>query len=341
MVYDPKYFNPQKRGGVAVDGAPDTIAFAWDAGKRRDVYAFEPRVTLAINVAIATERPLLIAGEPGSGKTRLAAAVAEVLEWQFYPRTVTSRTQASDLLWTFNSLGRLNDATGKELRSEQHYVTPGQVWWGLNPRTAAQRGLASLPNPRDAAADPAQTRKGSAGAVVLIDEIDKADPDVPNDLLEPFDVRRFTVKETNETIEAERDVFLVLTTNGERELPPAFLRRCVTLALADPDSAWFAQVARQHFPNGDDGLHQRVAAEVQRLRIEAKPGARKPSTAEFLDALRVCETLKVKLSDREWTDVIDAVLLKREQFAATQAGQRVAEEKAAAAAQIGARAANG
>jgi MoxR-like ATPase len=119
-------------------------------------------------------------------------------------------------------------------------------------------------------------------------------------------------------------VFLVLTTNGERELPPAFIRRCITLALADPDQAWFERVALQHFPRGDQTLHAQVAREVQRLRDETKPGARKPSTAEFLDALRVCDDLSLSPSHTSWRDVVDAVLLKREQFGATRAAQRPA-----------------
>lgn len=329
MNYQLKHFDPKKRGGGAVDGDPETIAFEWEATDqrdrrdRRDVYLFEPRVTLAVNVALATERPLLIAGEPGSGKTRLAAAVAEVLDWQYYPRTVTSRTQAADLLWTFDALRRLNDATTpkKKLPPDQVYVEPGTVWWGFSPSTAAERGLSPLADPQQRVKDSAAARNGK-GAVVLVDEIDKADPDVPNDLLEPFDVRRFTVKETNDKIEAKREVFLVLTTNGERELPPAFVRRCVTLALADPDRSWFERVAKQHYPNGDATLQKRIAQEVQRLRDGTKQGLRKPSTAEFLDALRACADLNVEPGDRNWMHVVDTVLLKREQFAATQAGQK-------------------
>ena len=322
MDYTPKYFDPVERGGARLEKSPELIAFGWGDGQARDVYVFEPRVILAVNVAMATRRPLLISGEPGSGKTRLATAVAQVLGWQYYPRTVTSRTEAADLLWTFDALGRLNDATTpkRTLKADQLYVVPGGVWWGFSPGTAQHRGLKRLENAADRIDNPSKT--GAGGAVVLVDELDKADPDVPNDLLEPFDVRQFTVKETNDTITAERDVFLVLTTNGERELPPAFIRRCVTVALADPDQNWFERVALQHFPRGDQTLHAQVAREVQRLRDETKPGARKPSTAEFLDALRVCDDLETSPSKTSWRDVVDAVLLKREQFGATRAGQR-------------------
>jgi MoxR-like ATPase len=105
----------------------------------------------------------------------------------------------------------------------------------------------------------------------------------------------------------------VLTTNGERDLPPAFVRRCVMLALPEPDKAWFERVARQHFPTGDAALHTSVAAEVQRLRDETKAGSRKPSTAEFIDALRVCGELSVRPSSDAWSEIINAVLLKTDQ----------------------------
>ena len=323
MTYDANYFKPRSRDGDPEKDHNETIAFEWSDGLARDVYVFEPRVTLAVNVAMAAKRPLLISGEPGSGKTRLAAAVAAVLDWQFYPKTVTSRMQASDLLWTFNALDRLNDATSPDRTplSPQHYVVPENVWWGFSPVTAENRGHAPLP-PDARLTNPAPPKKG-AGAVVLVDEIDKADPDVPNDLLEPFDVLEFMVKETKDRITATRDVFLVLTTNGERELPPAFLRRCVVLALANPDEKWFERIAEQHFPKGDPDLHTRVAAEVQRLRDEARQSSRKPSTAEFIDALRVCEQLKLNPASPEWIEVVNAVLLKKERFAASTTPEAV------------------
>lgn len=146
---------------------------------------------------------------------------------------------------------------------------------------------------------------------MLVDEIDKADPDVPGDLLEPFDIRQFTVKESNDRIEARRDVFLMLTTNGERELPPAFLRRCVALTLEEPSADWFEQVAVGHFPDLDAGLRTRVAEMVTKLREQAeREQIRKPSTAEFLDALRVCIDLRIDESSSVWPDVVSAVLLK-------------------------------
>jgi MoxR-like ATPase len=318
MNYTKAHFDPEHAGGRVVTGAGD-VAFSWaihheDGTIDTDVYVFSPLVVLSVNVAIATRRPLLIAGEPGSGKTRLAAAVAAVLKRQFYPRTVTSRTQAADLLWTFDTLRRFSDATTpkKQLQPDQYYVEPGVIWWGFNPTTAAQRGKEPLADTKRHLQNPDRNKPGN-GAVVLIDEIDKADPDVPNDLLEPFDVRRFTVKETNDTVTAARDTLLMLTTNGERDLPPAFVRRCVMLVLPEPDQSWFERVAAEQFPAGDTALHAAVAAEVDRLRKEAKAGTRKPSTAEFIDALRVCGELATDVGSAAWSDIINAVLLKTDQ----------------------------
>jgi MoxR-like ATPase len=105
---------------------------------------------------------------------------------------------------------------------------------------------------------------------VLIDEIDKADPDVPNDLLEPLDLKAFTVRETNDPVIAKREQLLMLTTNGERELPPAFMRRCVTLRLDPPTEPWFTAIANLRFGAANAGLHAEVAGEVMRLRTDAQ-----------------------------------------------------------------------
>jgi MoxR-like ATPase len=310
MEYERKYFDPHGAGGTVLeDGA---VAFRTPAD---DVYVYRDRIVLAVNVALATGRPLLIAGEPGSGKSTLARNVAAVLGWWYYKAMITSRTQANDLLWTFDALRRLNDAydPNATLRSKQHYIEPGTLWWAFDPATAEQRGTQQLLEAEARARNPGTLGDSDYAAVVLLDEIDKADPDVPNDLLEPFDLGAFTVRETNDRVESKRRVLLMLTTNGERELPPAFMRRCVTLVLDEPDEDWFVRIAEQRFGAGDADLHRDVARHVMTLRQKAEQlGVREPSTGEYLDALTACKDLGVGTGGDAWSQFVRTVLWKHE-----------------------------
>lgn len=317
MEFTPAYFNPAKKKGGETLASDNSVVFR--AGKRPgDVYVYRPNVLLALNVAIATRRPLLISGEPGSGKSTLAENAAEVLGWRYYKHMITSRTQGAELLWTFDTLRRLNDANSRrtKLRSDQAYVEPGTLWWAFNPDTAFHRGTGRLAA-SERAKDPwrGSPRKG---AIVLLDEIDKADPDVPNDLLEAFDVRGFAVRETGHRIEADntRDVLLMLTTNGERELPPAFMRRCVSLTLEiDPaeEVDWMIRIAQRRDPNLDQAMAREIAQEVSRLRTYARSESlRPPGTAEYLDALEACRHLDVRTGSPAWKLIEQNVLWKRE-----------------------------
>jgi MoxR-like ATPase len=318
MEFDKTYFNPEARGGQVIDQA-GTVAYG-TASAPGGVYLYTPETLLALNVARAIGRPLLISGEPGSGKTTLARNAASVLGWWFYKETVTSRTKATDLLWTFDTLRRLNDAQerGEQIRPRQYYVEPGRLWWAFDPEAATHRGRRERLADADRLEDPGLRDPGDVAnhAVVLIDEIDKADPDVPNDLLEPFDVGGFTVRETNDRIERTRDVLLILTTNSERELPPAFLRRCVTLALSKkPEEweAWFVAVAQRRYGN-DLPLFGQVAREVVRWREAARNASvRAPGTAEYLDAVAACLKLKVDPASAAWAEVAGGVLWKYDQ----------------------------
>lgn len=317
MNFTPKHFNPLKAGGERI-GENGSVLYR--AGENPDdAYLYNARTILAVNVALATRRPLLISGEPGSGKSTLARNAAAVLGWWYYKHMITSRTQAPDLLWIFDVLRRLNDAHDRkqELPEKQYYVEPGALWWAFSPKSARERGtepLQKVPEKHrahDPGTPPPLQREEKA--VLLLDEIDKADPDVPNDLLEPFDLKTFTVRETGHPVTAEREVLLILTTNGERELPPAFLRRCITLTLDPPKTKWFIQIANQRFGLENNALHRRVAKAVMALRKSAdEKGIRAPSTAEYIDALEACGDLGIDTDSDAWSQLARSVLWKHE-----------------------------
>jgi MoxR-like ATPase len=265
-------------------------------------YRYLRRIELAVNAARATGRPLLVSGPPGCGKSTLARSVAEVLGWRYYAAVITSRTQARELLWTFDALRRLQDAQINKLDpSEEAYIRPGILWWALDPESAK-----ALPRTQD----PVLEGTG-ADAVVLLDEIDKADPDVPNDLLVPLDTGRFVVDETGREVKPTRKYQLIITTNGERELSPAFLRRCVLLSLTTPEEEELAEIARLHSLGGDDALLKELASWLASAAEKARErGEREPSTAEYLDAVRACRALKIRFGSEAWSELAQIILSK-------------------------------
>jgi len=315
MQFTRKHFDPATAPAAIVE--PDGQVTCRLGDGPGGMYVYSPQIILAVNLALSTNRPLIISGEPGSGKTTLAINAARILERWFFKETVTSRTRAEDLLWRFDTLRRLNDAQSRNraaLLPRQHYVEPGTLWWAFDPTSAAARGRQSAVDAAEYAKNPGLAGRDDR-AVVLLDEIDKADPDLPNDLLEPFDVGSFTVRDTNDPIERTRDVLLMLTTNGERELPPAFLRRCVALKLPDPTDDWFVKIAerRLHETEQASPLLRDVAAEVMAWRQRTrKAGVRAPGTAEYLDAVLACRELGITPASTAWRDVALAVLWKND-----------------------------
>jgi len=304
MKFTAKHFDPEARGGILQsDGR---VAFR-SGDRPEDLHVYDQKTILALNVALATRRPLLISGEPGSGKSTLARSAAAVLGWRYYKQMITSRTQAADLLWKYDTLRRLSDAQNRKqmLLPNQYYVEPGSLWWAFDPITAAQRGSQVPTQPSQYVRDPdlgtnVTTRNN---AVVLLDEIDKADPDVPNDLLEPFDLKEFTVRETSDRVSLteDRDLLMILTTNGEREMPPAVLRRCVLLTLDSPDKEWFVAIADLRRGQQHHALHEAVAGAVMDLRQAARKAfLREPSTSEYLDALAACDQLNIDTTSADW-----------------------------------------
>jgi MoxR-like ATPase len=307
MKFERVLFNPEARATTPeVPGLPPR-----PGGDRRDgaLYVYGEEIILAVNAALATERPLLIEGPPGSGKSSLAPHIARVLGWWYYEQVITSRTSAQDLLWEFDALRRLNDAqVEKDLQPREAYVEPGVLWWAFDPESARQRGRAKPPD--SPLADPG--RPGTRPeAVVLLDEIDKAEPDVPNDLLVPLGSREFRVKESGARIEARRKFLLIITSNGERDLAPAFIRRCIRLVLPHHDVRRLVEIASAHFGAEHEALYRQLAEWVAEARHTARRRAqREPGTAEFLDAVRACLQLGITPDAVAWESLSRMVLSK-------------------------------
>jgi MoxR-like ATPase len=289
------------------------------AGDRRDgqVYVYDEKIELAVNVALATSRPLLVRGPSGSGKSSLALNVALKLGRRFYEHVISSVTEARDLLWRFDSVRQLSDAnvaSGKEYPPNR-YLQPGPLWWAFDPESARLRGL-EKPHPDvSEAKDPAKGVRKGAQAVVLLDEIDKADPDVPNNLLVPLGSLQFSIAYPERTISAPKEnaPLVIITTNEERELPAAFLRRCVVVAVPRPDKKKLLEIAAKHYEGGNAKLFESIAdklADVARAKKAKKEP--EPSTAEYLDAISACQRLQIKVGpdSEEWNQIVRAILEK-------------------------------
>jgi len=216
---------------------------------------------VAVNAAVALQRPLLIKGEPGTGKTVLAQEVAKALNKPLISWHIKSTTKAQQGLYEYDAVSRLRDSQLGDARVHDigNYIIHGKLWEAF---THDQR------------------------PVLLIDEIDKADIEFPNDLLLELDRMEFHVYETGETIKAAKRPIVMITSNNEKELPDAFLRRCFFHYIKFPDIDTMNQIVEVHFP----GIKQRLVAEAMRIFFEVRdvPGLKKkPSTSELLDWLKL------------------------------------------------------
>ncbi len=254
-------------------------------------YVATDDLKLAVNAALALRRPLLIKGEPGTGKTMLAEEVAAALNRPLLQWHIKSTTKAHQGLYEYDAVSRLRDSQlgDEKVRDIGNYIVKGVLW---------------------------QAFEANEPVVVLIDEIDKADIEFPNDLLRELDRMEFHVYETRQTIQARHRPLIIITSNNEKDLPDAFLRRCFFHYINFPDQETMKRIVAVHFPD----IRQEVlgAALDTFFTLRDSPGLKKkPSTSEFLDWLQLLMNESASAADIASTSdglpIMAGALLKNEQ----------------------------
>ena len=256
-------------------------------------YVATQDLKMAVNAAITLERPLLIKGEPGTGKTVLAHEIAKGLKTPLLEWNIKSTTKAQQGLYEYDAVARLRDSQlgDDRVHDISNYIKKGKLW---------------------------EAFESEERCILLIDEIDKADIEFPNDLLHELDKMSFHVYETGETVVAKNRPIIIITSNNEKDLPDAFLRRCFFHYIQFPDADTMAQIVEVHFPKIKPKL---LSAAMKRFfDVRAMPGLKKkPSTSELLDWLKLLlvedidpETLK-ESDPKKMIPPLHGALLKNEQ----------------------------
>ncbi len=258
-----------------------------------DTYVATDDLMMAVNAAITLERPLLVKGEPGTGKTMLAEEIARSLDRPLIQWHIKSTTKAARGLYEYDAVARLRDSQlgDNRVHDIRNYILKGKLW---------------------------EAFESSVQPVLLIDEVDKADIEFPNDLLQELDRMEFFVYETKETIKAVQRPIIIITSNNEKELPDAFLRRCFFHYIRFPDQETMDHIVHVHYPD----IKKRLLAEAMQCFFELRelPGLKKkPSTSELLDWIKLLvaedippEALREKDS-RKAIPKLYGALLKNEQ----------------------------
>ena len=248
---------------------------------------------IAVNAAVTLERPLLIKGEPGTGKTVLAEEVSKALKMPLITWHIKSTTKAQQGLYEYDAITRLRDSQlgDEKVKDIKNYIKQGKLW---------------------------EAFESDERPILLIDEIDKADIEFPNDLLQELDRMEFFVYETNETIKAAKRPVVIITSNNEKELPDAFLRRCFFHYISFPDAETMEKIVDVHYPK----IKSKLVSESLKVFYELRdvPGIKKkPSTSELLDWLKLLMNEDIKpemLREKNANNLIPPLhgaLLKNEQ----------------------------
>ncbi|PWG18227.1 AAA family ATPase [Salibaculum griseiflavum] len=257
-----------------------------------DSYVATEDLTMAVNAAIALERPLLVKGEPGTGKTELARQVSAALGLPMIEWHIKSTTKAQQGLYEYDAVSRLRDSQlgDERVHDVANYIKRGKLW---------------------------EAFEADGKTVLLIDEIDKADIEFPNDLLQEIDRMEFHVYETGQTVRAKQRPIVIITSNNEKELPDAFLRRCFFHYIRFPDMETLKQIVEVHHPGIKEALLTTALTQFYEIRDQAGL-KKKPSTSEVLDWLKLllAEDLDPADLKRDGADALPKLhgaLLKNEQ----------------------------
>lgn len=294
------------------------------------MHVFDEASVNALMAAEAAERPLLVRGEPGTGKSQLARAAAVANKRVFLSVVIHARTEVQDLQWQFDAVARLGEAQAlaqchpDEIPNRMHprrFLTPGPLWWVFN-WTSAKGQFQECDHPLEPAPNPPKDWTPDQGSVLLIDEIDKADSDLPNGLLETLGNSDFAVPHLGLSVRQSEDnplPLVIITTNEERELPAAFLRRCLVLPLSLPeeDGAFIEFLCKRgevHFAGQCTDAVRREAGELllEDRKAAIAQGLPPPGQAEYLDLLRaVCKLTQDEFTQLTWLHKIGGFVLKK------------------------------